>query len=426
MTVKDSSSKDSPSKSISRRTVLKAAATAGALQLVPPFIIKARGETPVKIGMVDPITGTYAALGTSEINGAKLALKQINHKGGILGRPVELVVEDSAANPGLSVQKAHKLIEKDRCSMLMGSVSSGVSLAVSPVAKEKGVVYMDTGGHIDAVTGKDCHWTTFRICTTTWMLAAGNAKTIADKFGKKWYFITPDYAYGHGLEADYSKLLKSFGGTVLGNALSPLGTTDFSSYLIKAEQAKPDVLMILTGGNDTVNCLKQAVQFGLQHKMTISGSLQEMENLVALPPAALMGWWVFEWYWDQPGVPHVKQFVHEYRKLDRRKFNYPTARSWFGYAGMHSLAMAANNAKSVDAVKVARALEGMELPPEIALQPKKVFFRAGDHQLMSSEYPGYIPKHPSYPHMYKYVDVIEGDKIALPVSETGCKLDYPA
>jgi len=255
------------------------------------------------------------------------------------------------------------------------------------------------------------------------MLAAGLADTLYKKFGGKWYFITPDYAFGHTLQEAYAKLLKGFGGTVLGNSLSPLGTTDFSSYLIKAQQAKPDVLINLCDGQDLVNSMKQAAQFGLMKKFPIGGGLSELEVLRALPKEAKQGWWTLEWWWDQPNTPHVKEWVAAYQKA-HTDGTYPSARTWFGYAGLHSLAMGVAKAKALEPVKVAKALEGLELPPEIKLQPNKVYFRPGDHQLMSSEFPGEIIQDGTYPNLFKVADIVAGDKIALSVKDTGCKLDY--
>ena len=411
---------------IGRRSVLKAGAAIGATAVFsPPILSYAQGETPIKIGMHDPFTGTYAAEGESEKRGALMALAEVNKKGGIAGRKVELVMEDDAANAGLAAQKAHKLIEQDKVNFLMGAVSSATALSVNQVAHEKGMLYMVTGGHTDPVTGSQCHWTTFRICTTTYMLAAGLAGTLYKKFGGKWYFITPDYAFGHTLQESYAKLLKGMGGTVLGNSLAPLGTTDFSSYLIKAQQSKPDVLVVLQDGQDLVNLMKQAAQFGLNKKFPIGGGLSELEVLAALPKEARQGWWTLEWYWNQPNTPHVKEWVDAYRKI-HTDGSYPSARTWFGYAGLHAIALGANKAKSLDHVKVAKALEGLELPPEIKLQPNKVYFRPGDHQLMASEFPGEILPDGKYPNLFKVADIVAGDKIALSVKDTGCKLDYPA
>ena len=99
--------------------------------------------------------------------------------------------------------------------------------------------------------------------------------------------------------------------------MTPLGTTDFSSYLIKAQAAKPDVIIFLVQGDDMVNALKQAVQFGLDKKIHLAGAQQELEPLEGLPPEARIGTWVFEWYWNQPGVPHVAEFVADIKKQDR-------------------------------------------------------------------------------------------------------------
>ena len=413
-------------KKVSRREVLKAGVTAGALALGGPAILAyGKGEQPIKIGDIDPLTGNYAAEGESQIRGAKMAVAEWNAKGGVLGRPLELVVEDNASNAGISAQKAHKLIDQDKVAMLIGTVSSAAALSVTQVAHQAGMIYMVTGGHTDPITGAQCHWSTFRICTTTYMLAAGLAGTLFKKFGGKWYFLTPDYAFGHTLQESYQKILKSLGGTDLGTSLSPLGSSDFSSYLIKAASTNPDVLINLTDGQDRVNSLKQAAQFGLFKKFAIGGGLSELEVLRELPKEARAGWATLEWWWDQPGVPHVKEWVAAYQKANPDG-SYPSARTWFGYAALHAVALGIARAKSLDAVKVARALEGMELPPEVKLQPHKVYFRPGDHQLMSSEFPGEAIPDGTYPSLFKVSQVVAGDDVALPVTETGCKLDYPS
>lgn len=410
--------------SFNRRGLLKAGAAAGVSSLVLPQVTWAASEKPVKIGMIDPRTGTYAANGHSEISGATMAVDEINKKGGILGRPVNLLVEDSQGLPGPAVSKAQKLVNQQNVDFLMGSVSSAVSESLSQFALQHNKLFVDTGGHADDVTGSKCHWTTFRTCSTTWMLTSGDFGTLFSKFGKKWFFITPDYSFGHALHKDYMAQLTKAGGTAVGNALAPLGTTDFSSYLIRARAAKPDVLVCLSAGDDLVNLLKQAVQFGLDKQMAIAGALQEMEVLEALPKAALLGWWTMEWYWNQPNVPHVADFVERYKKRSGGKV--PTARVWFGYASAHAIAMASNNAKSLDTMKVVKALEGLELPPEVALQPGKAFYRAEDHQMIANMFPGYVPKDASYPNLFKVADVVPGEKIALSPAAAGCKMTYPS
>jgi branched-chain amino acid transport system substrate-binding protein len=410
-----------------RRDLLKAGVALGAIQVASPFVIKALGETPVKIGWVDPFSGTYAALGTSQLNGAKMALAEINAKGGILGRQVEILPEDNAANVGQATVKVNKLIDQDHVNFMAGSVSSAVALAESHASNLKGMLYFAVGGHVDTVTGKDCHWNTFKICSDTWMLAQALCKTLLSKYGKRWYFSTPDYAWGHFLFAGFKEILTKAGGTVLGNELMPLGSTDFSSVLIKIQQAKPDVVIVFQGGNDFVNIMKQATQFGMTKKFPFGYGLVELEPLAALPKDARIGWGVMEWWWDQPKQPLVKAFVDKYRKTYASSSqSTPSARSWFGYVAVHSIKMAAEKAKSLDSMKCAHALEGMALPPEVALEPDKPFYRKGDHQLMITQFVGEVNGAGSYPDLFKVHDEIGGASLARTPEEKDCKLTYPA
>src|SRR5271156_68365 len=286
---------------IPRRNLLRGGLIGGAPQAASPFVWRARAADSVKIGVDNTLTGTYAALGKNELVGNQLAVDQINAKGGILGRKVELVVEDSTSgDAGTAVQKASKLIDGDKVDFLLGNVNSALSLAMAQVSYEKRILHIVPGGHTDPVTGASCHWNVFRVCNMTQTLAAAVASALIKDYGKKIYYITPDYAYGHSMEAGLIKASAALGGIRVGGDLTPLGTVDFSSYLIKAQAANPDVIVFLLGGDDMVNALKQAVQFGLEHKVHLAGALQEMENLWGLPPEARIGTWVMEWYWKQP------------------------------------------------------------------------------------------------------------------------------
>ena len=410
---------------IDRRTILKAAAAAGIAQVAGPFIIAARGEEPVKIGLDNPATGTYAALGKNELTGCQLAIEQINAKGGILGRQVQLLVEDSTSgDAGTAVEKARKLIDRDKVNFLLGNINSALALAIAQVSNEKGVFHVVPGGHTDAVTGKTCHWNVFRVCNTTRMETNAVAKTLFDKYGKKWYFITPDYAFGHTLQLGFEASLKEFGGTEVGGDLTPLGTTDFSSYLIKAQAADPEVIIFLHAGDDMINALKQSVQFGLDKRFHIAGAQQELEVLEGLPPEARIGTWVFEWYWNQPNVPHVAEFVDAIKKKSGR---VPTARTWFGFASTWTCALAANAAKSLEAVKMAKALQDFPLPPEIALMPDSPVFRAGQNQLIPNLFVGNAQAQGSVEDdLFQVTQLVKGKDVAGTLEATGCKMTWPA
>ena len=408
---------------VGRRTFLKASAAAAALQVTSPFIIRALGDTPVRIGLVDPLTGVYAAIAQSEVEGAKLATEQVNKKGGILGRPVALLVEDSTNDVGIGVQKTGKLIERDQVSFIIGDVNSGIALAMAQVTSEKKVLHIVSGGHTDAITGSSCSWNVYRVCNSTTMDANAIASTIMKKFGKKWYFLTPDYAYGHSVQASFERLLKAQGGTSAGS-LVPLGTPDYSAYLIQAKAYGPQVLINVMGGGDQVNSLKQFVQFGLDKQMAVAGTLCELESLRAMPDEARIGWWTMEWWWDQPNTPHVKEFNSE---IKQRTGRVATARNWFGFVSVYTAALIANQENTLDPTKLARALSGFKLPPEIALQPEVPEYRAGDHELMSTIFVGeaHSPKGGA-DNLFTVEELAPGLKVAGPVEDTGCKLHWPA
>ncbi len=409
---------------IGRRTLIKAGATLGALQVTSPFIIGARGETPVKIGFVNPLTGSLSALAASEVEGAKFATADINAKGGILGRQINLLVEDSANDVGTGVQKTRKLIDRDNVDVIFGDVNSAVAYAMAGVTSEKKVLHIVPGGHTDPITGANCTWNVFRVCNTTAMDAAAITGELIKRFGKRWFFITPDYAYGHTLQEGFVKLLKAAGGEFKGDML-PIANSDFSATLIKAKAYKPNVLLNNMGGLAQIDCMKQFTQFGMGKDIALGGALFEMESVVAVPKEAQAGWWVMEWYWDQPGVPHVAEFVAAFRKATGKT---PTARHWFGVVAVHSVRLAAEKAKSLAGLPMAHALEDLELPPEVALQPGKIRYRAGDHELMPNIFVGQV--HPpaaggDAAKLFTTETLVPGEQAAGTVADGGCKMVFP-
>ena len=408
---------------LGRRTLVKAGVSLGAIALGAPSIIKARGEEPVKIGMIDPLTGTLSALAQTEVEGAKYAVAVLNKKNGILGRQVELLVEDSANDVGTGVQKAHKLIDRDKVNVIFADVNSGIAYAVAQVTTQSKVLHIVPGGHTDPITGTNCKWNVFRVCNTTSMDATAITSTLIKKFGKKWYFITPDYAYGHTLQEGFVKQLKKAGGEYQADML-PISSTDFSATLIKARAYKPDVLLNNMGGLAQIDCMKQFIQFGMAKQMALGGALFELESIKSVPPEAQAGWWDMEWWWNQPNVPEVVQFVAEFRKATGKT---PTARHWFGVVAVNSFKIAAEKAKSLEAIKMAHALEDEVLPPDIALQPGKIMYRAGDHQLMSNIFTGEVhpPKGGNPDDVFTVAQLVPGEQAAGTVADTGCKMAFP-
>jgi branched-chain amino acid transport system substrate-binding protein len=408
---------------IGRRTVLKAGLAWTACEIAAPFPIHALADEPVKVGMVEPLTGVYAALAEAEVAGARLAVEEINQGGGILGRPVQLLVADSANDIAAGVEKTHQLIDRDQADFIAGSVNSAVALAMARVTAEKRKLHIVTGGHTDEITGSHCSWNVFRICKSTTMEANAIADTLVEKFGKKWYFLTPDYVYGLALQAAFERKLRAHGGTWAASVL-PLGSVDYSRALTDAGAYRPHVLIDLMGGEDQANSLRQIVRFGLVEDMAVGGALFELESILTVADAARIGWWTMEWWWNQPDVPHVKVFDAAMRS---RTGKAASARNWFGYAAVRTLAQVANHEKSLDPVVLARALQGHTLPADVALDANRAFFRDRDHELMSTILVGQV--HPPRDDPFDVFTVratVKAEDAAGPADAGACRLSFPS
>ncbi|HEY3621718.1 MAG TPA: ABC transporter substrate-binding protein [Roseiarcus sp.] len=393
-----------------------------ACAIAAPLPIRARAETPVKIGMVEPVTGVYAALAEGEIAGARLAIEEINHSNGILGREAQLLVADSANDIMTGVEKTRQLIDQDQVDFIAGNVNSAVALAMTQVTAEKRKLHVVTGGHTDEITGSHCSWNVFRICKSTTMEANAIANTLIEKFGARWYFLTPDYVYGQALQAAFELKLRQHGGAWAGDVL-PLGTVDYSQALTNAAAFRPNVLIDLMGGEDQVNSLRQIASFGLSHDMAVGGALFELESILSVPDTARIGWWTMEWWWNQPEVPQIKAFDVAVRGRTGRA---ASARNWFGYAAIRTLAQIANQERSLDAVVLARALEDHTLPADIALDPHRAFFRKADHELMSTVLVG--EAHPPRTDPFDVFTVrrmVDGEQAAARPADSACRLAFP-
>jgi branched-chain amino acid transport system substrate-binding protein len=408
---------------IGRRSAVKTGLAWAACAIAAPLPIRAREDPPVKIGIVEPLTGVFAQLAEAEVAGARLAIEDINHSGGILGREAQLLVADSANEIMTGVEQTRQLIDKDQVDFIAGNVNSAIALAMTRVTAEKRKLHIVTGGHTDEITGSQCSWNVFRVCKSTTMEANAIADTLIEKFGKRWYFLTPDYVYGHALQAAFELKLRQHGGAWSADIL-PIGTVDYSDSLTNAAAFRPNVLVDLMGGEDQVNSLKDIVRFGLTDEMAVGGALFELESILSVPDAARIGWWTMEWWWNQPEVPGIKAFDTAIRGSTGKA---ASARNWFGYAGIRTLAQIANQEKSLDAVVLARALQGYTLPADIALDPKRAFFGAADHELMSTILVGEV--HPPLADPFDVFTVralVGGERAAGHDAASVCRLAFPS
>jgi branched-chain amino acid transport system substrate-binding protein len=416
---------------LNRRSFVTLAGAGTAAAFGIPAYLPRIGEAAdtLKIGLVEPYTGVYAGPAENETAGFQLALDAWNKRGGVMGRKIELVKEDNQNDPGVGAQKARKLIDQDKVAALVGTVNSAVSLSVSGVAFASGMIFIDSGGHSDNVTGASCHWNTFRTCHSTWMETHATGLSLAKRFGKRWFLITPDYAFGHALEAGYKDVLGKIGGTIVGDELTPLGTTDFSSYLTKIDAAKPDLIIVLVQGDDYTNCLKQMNQFGLLKKYPVGGPQVEIEPLLGLAPDSRAGYWGVEWYYKSDlTLGKGNTLAHEFVAQSTKQFGKPpTARNCFGYVTLDRLLTAMAEAKSLEAVKIAHAIEGSRFT---SIFNGPAYYRKEDHQLMWPMWIAKIRPNGTPGDKYDLFDVLdiepaEGIEQSIAEKEKVCKLGYP-
>src|SRR4030081_662292 len=251
----------------SRRTLLKAsAAFAGASTIGFPSVVSGQTEK-IKIGHLTPLTGFLGALGAYATLGMRMAEAEINQAGGIMGRQLDVMSEDSA-NPATSGAKAQRMLDQDGATLLMGEISSASALTIMQVAARNKKLFMQIGARADALRGKNCNKYNFHVdIPSTGMVNAVGKALVRDNMmkDKKFYTLTADYIFGHDLARAAKSFFDANGGKLIGDELVATDVTDFSPYLLKVRQAKPDVGCSNLAGNQVTNLIKQYAEFGLPY-----------------------------------------------------------------------------------------------------------------------------------------------------------------
>jgi branched-chain amino acid transport system substrate-binding protein len=358
---------------IGRRTLLKAGVVAGAAQFAAPFIITARAAEPIKIGILLPKAGAYAVQGETGHNGAVIAVNDFG--GHVLDRPIELVWLDES-NPQATQQNMRKLVEEQKVVAVQGGVSSGDILAVMPLAEQSKTLLMATGPNATEITGKNCNRYTFRVDLPNKATVQSVYPTLK-QHGKKWYFVVASYAWGIDAYNQMKATLEKDGGTVLGVDQAPLGTTDYSSYILKLRAANPDVVYTGIGGTDMTNFLKQMHEIGLTRQMPLSGPVVNDSDLWAAGPEAAFG--VFPKLWNYTGAhntPGGLKFAQDYRT----KFGAPPeVQGWQDWFGTTAILTAIKETGSTDSTKLVAFLEEHKFE---GYKDTPIWFRNFDHQLI--------------------------------------------
>lgn len=364
-----------------RRQVLQAgAALAGSATLGFPSISYGQSDK-IKIGHLTPLTGFLGALGAYAQLGIRMAAEEINQSGGVMGRQIDLMSEDSV-NPATAATKAQRMLEQDGAVVLMGEINSASALTIMQVAARNKKLYMQIGARSDALRGKNCNRYTFHVdIPNTVMVNAVGAALLRDNMvkGKKFFTLTADYIFGHDLLGAAKRFFSANDGNLIGDELIATDVTDFSPYLLKIRQAKPDIVCSNLAGNQVTTLIKQYAEFGLPYP--IVGFNLNTADAWAAGEGNLAGTWPTVWY-HTLDVPASKTFVANFIKKHGKP---PENHAWIEYISLKIMAQAMNATKSTDTEALIAYLE-KETEFDI-LKARKGHFRSWDHQLMQEAYP---------------------------------------
>jgi branched-chain amino acid transport system substrate-binding protein len=282
---------------LTRRVVVGGLAAA---PLAMPGLIRAQSSSkPVRIGLLSDMGGPYRDVGGPG-NRVAAELAVADFGGSVLDRPIEIMQADDQNKPDVSTSLARQWIDAMGVDVLADGAASSAGLAIQQVCREKKKIYLITGPATSSMTGKECSPYGIHFSYDTYALAHGTGNALTRAGGDTWFFITADYAFGYALEQDTAAAVKAAGGKVLGSVRAPLGTADFSSYLVQAQASGAKVIGLANAGTDTQNCVKQAAEFGLtKGGARLATLLMEISDVNALGQKVCEGLaYTDSFYWD--------------------------------------------------------------------------------------------------------------------------------
>jgi branched-chain amino acid transport system substrate-binding protein len=271
----------------------------------------------VKIGFITDISGPYSDTdGTGGVEAVKMAIEDFGGK--VNGKKIEFIYADHLNKADIAAGKAREWFDAQGVDMILGGANSGAALATAKVAVDKKKVYINVGAGTSRLTNEECNPYTIHYSYDTVALAKGTGGAVSRQGGKSWYFITADYAFGTSLESDTTRVVKASGGSVLGSSKHPVGASDFSSFILQAQASKAQILGLANAGDDLVNAIKSANEFGLKKNMKIAALLMYLSDVHALGLQQTQGMLLTDsWYWDTSEATRAwaKRYFERVKKM---------------------------------------------------------------------------------------------------------------
>jgi branched-chain amino acid transport system substrate-binding protein len=372
----------------------------------------------VNIVVLDPMSGFMKDLGDRTVWGVQFAVDETNAAGGLLGKQIKLISEDTQMKPDVATRKAIRAIMEDKAQFIIHLVSTAVAQALMDVAEKNKVIYTMLGAESDFLTGKNFSKYTFRTCFTTGNRARAYTEFFKTKPWRKFYLINQDYAFGHAVADDFKKVITQEipNVKILGEDYHPFNLKDFGPYISKILASGAEIIFTGNYGIDLQNLMKQGAEMGIKARY----ATYFLDDDVQLPQIGqvAVGSFVNSTYLPTIDTPQNKAFLERWhKKFKDTAHPYPAASLGYSYNGAMFLFEAIKKAKSFDAEPVIKAWEGMEYNSVVGKQ----IMRACDHQIMMPGPVGEIAaKSRIFPFPFADKPVmIALDRVAVPLRETG-------
>ena len=375
-----------------------------------------QAQEKVKIGFITDMSSLYSDVeGKGGATAIQMAIDDFGGK--VLGQPIELLTADHQNKADIAASKAREWIDTQGVTMVFGGTNSGTALATAKVAQEKKRVYFNNGAGSSALTNEQCTPYTVHYAYDTVALAKGTGGAVVDSGGKSWFFLTADYAFGHSLENDTSAVVKAKGGTIAGAVRHPLNASDFSSFLLQAQNSKAQILGLANAGGDTINSIKAAKEFGINKTMKTAGLLVFLSDIHSLGLKNTEGLLhTTSWYWDKD--EESRKFADRYFAKMKRM---PTDVQAADYSATTTYLKAVAAVKSTDADKVMEYLKKT---------PINDFFAKGgvirpDGRMVHEMYLVQVKSLAESKKPWDYLNIIKkipGDQVFTTKAESKCAL----
>ena len=353
-----------------------------------------------------------------------MAIKEFNDKGGVLGRRIEAIHMDTETTPATGSRVAERMINRNDAAFLIGAVHSGVANAISQVAQKYGCIFLNTNSSSPTESGKDCHRVKFVWDGNGTNFALAIVKNAIKVNGKDWVLLTNDYVWGHNTSKATRTIVEANGGRIVEEMLVPQNTRDFSSFLLKLQQLKPNVVATAIGGDDIKALRQQVVQLGLQKNMAWVNNQQDWPDVYGRGPESIFGVFGTTWYY-RLDLPGVKEFVAAYQKqFPGMPIRVPGNVYYNGYVATRELLRCCEEAGSTNSIAVIKKLEGRKMTARDRMQHFDAWIDPNTHQVQQTIYmASYNDKPAEKDDLFRILTEADPKEVIDPDAPKNCKLE---